>query len=578
MKYLLMIFILLCNLSLMFAQTTSCSPVPTQIKTGDLAQVSEGLSNRLRYEPSTSAEQIGMIEAGEIVTIINGYICANDAIWWQVDYQGTTGWTVEIVNGSYALIPLPTHSFNGIRFALPMGYFDTDFVGEIIPEVISTHDMPTSHPEYIHFRYDDNYKKHGLSVYPRKAYHDLEPYVGDIMVELETLLIERPLLDHMDTLPFVLRLGAKQDFVGRASYVDGENIKGIEYLTRFTQTFVPIGRDSLTYTFQGVTRDGEYYVSLTMPVTVEVLPLEPPPLQYTATEAELETYNRHRDEMRSLIEQAPSTSMQPTMETLRQIVLTLATDYQCIEGSVIEFQDIQFTASEYIVSEQVESYRLEERITQNEFLPYQPESIQFVLDDKQSFLSIYPLNGFVNIDPTVAGSVAWLAQILDERPSLAGNYCLPSPNQYNGWQDIAIRARYIDSVALHGIAYLTRFSQQWQRYASNDLQYTFQGFYDDYYVTLTMPVHINLLPEIRTYFIYDDSTNGYNSLLASYRADIDTLSSMAPKEVEPTMESLDTLVQSLIIPSDLFSSNVTVELANIAPLVNHNCYPGLNLR
>jgi len=341
-------------------QGDTCPPLTTRLQPGDLAQVTSGTPNRLRAEASTNAKQLGLIAGGDIVTVLLGFKCADDALWWQVDYQGTVGWTVEIVGNDYALVALPSSNSSDV-------------------------------------------------------------------------------------------------------------------------------------------------------------------------------------------------------------------------GDIFEYERIQFNLPDSILPEQIRAIRLPERLTSNLDLPYQPESIQFLLDNDKSLLAIYPLNGFMQIEPSVAGAVGWLAQMLYERPSLLGDYCLPFPNYFGARQDIALKGRYIENEHLQGIAYLTRFSQQWQPYSREDFIYTFQGFYDDYYVSMTLPVKVSLLPDIRTDLIqYDESTTP-QELMSAFRAEVDTLWQLRDEEVIPSMDSLDAVMQSLIIPPDLFASNVTVDMNTIEPMPYHNCYPGLTI-
>jgi len=53
------------------------------------------LSNRLRAGAGTSYSQLAMMEPGSQFNIIGGPRCADGYVWWQVDYAGYNGWTVE---------------------------------------------------------------------------------------------------------------------------------------------------------------------------------------------------------------------------------------------------------------------------------------------------------------------------------------------------------------------------------------------------------------------------------------------------------------------------------------------------
>jgi hypothetical protein len=83
------------------APTTGCPAdfsgyLPPRLGVGGQGQVPPGNTpNRLRQSPSTSAEQIGVLNAGEVFTVVGGPVCADGFVWWQVTSQGQTGWTAE---------------------------------------------------------------------------------------------------------------------------------------------------------------------------------------------------------------------------------------------------------------------------------------------------------------------------------------------------------------------------------------------------------------------------------------------------------------------------------------------------
>lgn len=84
---------------------------PSRLALGMTARVTpNNVANRLRAEPITTAEQIGRIEPGASFVIAAGPVCdeANQLLWWQVNYEGTVGWTAEGMGQDYFIEPLPT--------------------------------------------------------------------------------------------------------------------------------------------------------------------------------------------------------------------------------------------------------------------------------------------------------------------------------------------------------------------------------------------------------------------------------------------------------------------------------------
>ncbi|PYE55417.1 hypothetical protein [Deinococcus yavapaiensis] len=73
-------------------------------------------------------------------------------------------------------------------------------------------------------------------------------------------------------LPFLPRVPAAQLLNGAAKIVTFTGGSGVRYLTAFSQELAPVTRAQVFYTFQGLTADGKYYVSLQWPVSLTELP------------------------------------------------------------------------------------------------------------------------------------------------------------------------------------------------------------------------------------------------------------------------------------------------------------------
>lgn len=74
---------------------------------GNQARVVPGLPNNLRSEASTGSALVSEIPGGGIFTVVSGPQCGEGLVWWQVNYDGQVGWTVEGRDGSYWVEPLP---------------------------------------------------------------------------------------------------------------------------------------------------------------------------------------------------------------------------------------------------------------------------------------------------------------------------------------------------------------------------------------------------------------------------------------------------------------------------------------
>lgn len=86
-----------------------CEDGPTsRLKIGDIAYVTKDppLPNRVREEPNTDAEILGLIGPGGAMDIVDGPSCSNGWVWWKVKNADLEGWTPEGDAETYWLIPL----------------------------------------------------------------------------------------------------------------------------------------------------------------------------------------------------------------------------------------------------------------------------------------------------------------------------------------------------------------------------------------------------------------------------------------------------------------------------------------
>lgn len=96
--------------------------MPTRLTTDIQARVTPGLPNTLRGEPDAQAAATGEIPGGAVFTVTDGPVCDDEGyLWWQVNYDGTVGWTAEGRNGDYFIEPLPGIDLPAPRIALEGG-------------------------------------------------------------------------------------------------------------------------------------------------------------------------------------------------------------------------------------------------------------------------------------------------------------------------------------------------------------------------------------------------------------------------------------------------------------------------
>lgn len=84
-----------------------------------------------------------------------------------------------------------------------------------------------------------------------------------------------PLIDYESALPFLPWTNSKQAFCAQPKVTEFAAGKGIRYLTYYAQDPSPALESQIFYTFQGITDDGQFYVSALFPVQTGIFPTEP---------------------------------------------------------------------------------------------------------------------------------------------------------------------------------------------------------------------------------------------------------------------------------------------------------------
>jgi WD40 repeat protein len=85
-------------------QTTNC-PTP-RLTVGGEGRVTEGTANRVRDKASRSGKEVAQIPGGGVFSVLAGPTCSEGFLWWQVEYKGVTGWTVEGNASGYFVEPV----------------------------------------------------------------------------------------------------------------------------------------------------------------------------------------------------------------------------------------------------------------------------------------------------------------------------------------------------------------------------------------------------------------------------------------------------------------------------------------
>jgi hypothetical protein len=109
-----------------------------------------------------------------------------------------------------------------------------------------------------------------IFVYPVGELASANGSAGKTAADLQLLLKTQQAGEQLPYLP--LAFSSRQAIDVQVQYLDFKNGNGVRFLTQFNNGMAPINNSSLIYTFQGLTSDGKYYISVVLPVTHSKLP------------------------------------------------------------------------------------------------------------------------------------------------------------------------------------------------------------------------------------------------------------------------------------------------------------------
>ncbi|HZW04982.1 MAG TPA: hypothetical protein VFF68_13700 [Anaerolineaceae bacterium] len=125
-------------------------------------------------------------------------------------------------------------------------------------------------------------------------------------------------------LPFLPWLNSAQVFCAQPEIIEFEGGQGVRYLTYFSQGLNPWLDTELFYTFQGVTDDGELYVSAVLPVRSGLLPVEPPELSLNCMDpSEQEACKASLNEQLQQLNGQAGEAFNPTLAELDGVIRSL---------------------------------------------------------------------------------------------------------------------------------------------------------------------------------------------------------------------------------------------------------------
>jgi hypothetical protein len=168
-----------------------------------------------------------------------------------------------------------------------------------------------------------------ISIYPVPRYSELLPdVVPGRVTELQALIGGSPApvfsTSFGSSLPFLPVFNAGQVFYSNYQVVPFVNGSGIRFLTEYAQYTAPVNNNDLFYTYQGLTGDGQHWISAILPINHPLLPADgqnPPGGQ--SWEDFSSTYETYITKMATQLNAQAPDSFTPTLSMLDALIASI---------------------------------------------------------------------------------------------------------------------------------------------------------------------------------------------------------------------------------------------------------------
>ena len=166
----------------------------------------------------------------------------------------------------------PEMSDMGISFIFPPNLGDGT-ENEIVPQ---SNEFATLYPRHVKLTLVD-YPLQGtvfapqILVFPAKEFAQMSKDSETTINNLQNILKAKQTLSE-EPLPFLPAQAAAQLFHAQQKFLSFKNGTGIRYITQYSQAHFPaVNNTDVFYTFQGITSDGNSYVSVILPIHLDYL-------------------------------------------------------------------------------------------------------------------------------------------------------------------------------------------------------------------------------------------------------------------------------------------------------------------
>jgi hypothetical protein len=459
-------------------------------------------------------------------------------------------------------------SYMGTSFTIPLG-LASGTQNEIVPQTSPDEPLQVwpAHAKIVLQGYplqNTPYTPQVL-VFPQEEYVRMSndpaasQYDANTMVNTLQDIFRTQTFPTQGNLPTLPDPHARQVFHAQETILSFKNGNGIRYLTSYSQAAFPSISGNLLYTFQGLTNDGKYYISVVMPI--ELAGLDPAP----------ENADQYPNYLSTTVDRLrqPGNPFNPSIESLDALVQSLTVGLPATSeiSPASNSADVSYMGTSFTIPTGLANG------TQNEIVPraassdpnqaslnvwpehtkivlqgyplqgkmYEPQIQVFPADEYQKMsadpeTSMYDARSMITTLQYIIATDNFPSQDADTLPTM---HPLPTLPDWHAQQIFHAQETILTFKNGNGIRYITSYSQAAFPDISSNLMYSFQGITLDgkYYVSVMMPIELAGLESAPANA--DQYPNYLNTTVDRLR--------QAGNPFNPSIESLDALVESLMV-------------------------------
>jgi hypothetical protein len=169
-----------------------------------------------------------------------------------------------------------TVTYGPLGFVLPSG-IASGFVGDQFSRVegdsVAPWEVTPGHTQITLDGYllQGKFHQPQIFVYPATSYAEMYPAAFESIHRLDNILYNPAGLNLNEPLPAVPFFNAAQIFASNIQAISFQGGSGVRFITEYAQNYAPVNNNELFYHFQGLSRNGAYYIIAIFPITAPVL-------------------------------------------------------------------------------------------------------------------------------------------------------------------------------------------------------------------------------------------------------------------------------------------------------------------